>query len=183
MVASGASVTHQLPPNANGTPEARNVALAERRNTQTWADPDWQRFWLTIDRLPWRSLAFIPAGDGAAADFTLTLAVTLSRTGVTHLGGPVLVADGTQVPLNQLTGFLADVRSCVDAGQRVLIALSAANNNPTTPAIAKAADGVVLCVMLGQMRSGDAKRTVSAVGQNKFVGSVIIRPEELNHGP
>lgn len=158
------------------------MALAERRNTQTWADPDWQRFWLTIDRLPWRALAFIPAGEGAPPDFTLSLAVNLSRTGVTHLGGPVLVADGTQVPLNQLTGFLADVKSCVDAGQRVLVALSPASSNPTTPAIAKAADGVVLCVLLGRMLSGDAKRTVNAVGSNKFVGSVIIRPEELSNG-
>jgi hypothetical protein len=158
------------------------VALAERPNTQTWADPDWQRFWLRIDCLPWRALAFIPAGDGAPPDFTLTLAVNLSRTGVTHLGGPVLVADGTQVPLNQLTGFLADVKSCVDAGQRVLVALSPASSNPTTPAIARAADGVVLCVLLGRMRSGEAKRTVNSIGASKFVGSVIIRPEELNHG-
>jgi hypothetical protein len=158
------------------------VALAERHSTQTWADPDWQRFWLTIDRLSWRALAFIPAGDGAPPDFTLSLAVNLSRTGVTHLGGPVLVADGTQVPLNQLTGFLADVKSCVDAGQRVLVALSPASSNPTTPAIAKAADGVVLCVLLGRMRSGDAKRTVNAIGSSKFVGSVIIRPEELHNG-
>lgn len=175
-------MSDQQPPNQPGTPEARNVALAERRDTQTWADPDWQRFWLTIDRLPWRALAFIPAGEGGPPDFTLSLAVNLSRTGVTHLGGPVLVADGTQVPLNQLTGFLADVKSCVDAGQRVLVALSPAASNPTTPAIAKAADGVVLCVLLGRMRSGEAKHTVKAIGSSKFVGSVIIRPEELSNG-
>jgi hypothetical protein len=166
-------------PRDDAAGQAQITALAERRNVQTWADPDWQRFWLTVDRLPWRSLAFIPGGDGAPPDFTLSLVVTLSRTGVTHLGGPVLVADGTQVPLNELNAFLADVKTCVDGGERVLVALSAAANNPTVPAIAKATDGVVLCVLLGRMLSAEAKKTVSLIGPSKFVGSVIIRPTDL----
>lgn len=170
---------HQLPPNGSSTPEARNVALAERRHVQGWVDPDWQRLWLTVDRMPWRTLALIPAGNGGPPDFTLTLAVTLSRTGMTHVGGPILVADGTQVPLNQLNAFLADVRTCTDGGERVIIALSHAGDNPVTPALAKAADGVVLCVLLERMRSSDAKQTIKLVGSSKFLGSVIIRPETI----
>lgn len=162
---------------AAGTPEQRKVALAEQRHVKAWADPDWQRLWLTIDRLPWRTLALIPGGEGGPDDLTISLAVTLSRTGMSHVGGPILVADGTQVPLDQLNPFLADVRSCTDGGERVIMALSPVHRNPTTVAMAKAADGVVLCVMLERMQSADAKRTIKLIGASKFLGSVIIRPD------
>jgi hypothetical protein len=153
------------------------TALAERRHVQSWAESDWQRLWLTLDRMPWRTLALIPAGEGAPADFTLTLAVTLSRTGMSHVGTPIPVANGTQVPLTQLNSFLADIRACRDGGERVIVALSPVAENPTTTAIAKEADGVVLCVMLGGMRSSDAKRTIQQIGASKFLGSVIIHPD------
>ena len=171
----------QAPPDGS-TPEARNVAIAERRHVQSWVDPEWQRLWLTLDRLPWRTLALLPAGSGGPVDFTLSLAVTLSRTGMTHVGGPILVADGTQVPLNQLNAFLADVRTCTEGGERVIIALSNTGDNPVTAALAKASDGVVLCVLLERMRSSDAKQTIKAVGASKFLGSVIIRPDGSPRG-
>lgn len=158
-------------------------ALAPNTSLQTWADPDWQRFWLTVDQLPWRTLAFIPAGEGGPPDFTLSLAVTLSRTGMTHLGGPMLVADGTQVRLNELTAFLADVRSCADAGQRVIVALPSAKSDATVPAIANSVDGVVLCVLSGRMKSSEAKETIRLVGSKKFLGSVIIHPEAAPGSP
>jgi hypothetical protein len=173
MVVPEISLTNQeQPPNAIST--APTTALAERRHVQAWTDPEWQRLWLTLDRLPWRTLALIPAGEGAPADFTLTLAVTLSRTGMSHVGAPILVADGTQVPLDQLNAFLADVRACHAGGERVIIALSSTSQSPTTVSMAKDSDGVVLCVMLGAMRSGDAKRTIRLIGSSKFLGSVIV---------
>jgi hypothetical protein len=175
-------LSDQLPP-AGASGQAPNTALAQRRpDHQTWTDPDWQRFWLTVDRLPWKSLAFIPAGEGADPGFALSLVVALSRTGVAHLGGPVLVADGTQVPLNELNAFMADVRTYVDRGERVLIALSPAATNPTSTAIAKSTDAAVLCVVLGRMRTADAKQTVQLIGQSKFVGSVIIRSNDATNG-
>ena len=162
-------------PRGEPTPQQRNVALAEYRQP-TWAEPDWQRFWLTVNKFQWRSLALLPAGEGASPDFTLSLAVTLSRTGMTHLGGPIQVADGTHVPLNQLNAFLAEVRLCTEGGERVIVALSTANGSPTTRDIAKSADGVVLCVLFEHMHAAEARRTVRAIGASKFVGSVIIRP-------
>jgi len=159
------------------------VALAQGASVQTWADPDWQRFWLTLDALPWRTVAFLPAGPGALQDFTLSLAVTLSRTGMTHLGAPMLVADGTSVRLNELTSFLADVRACSDAGQRVIVALSPAKTHPTVAAIAKSLDRVVLCVLVGRMTSSDATETIRLVGKEKFLGSLIIHPTEGGDAP
>lgn len=162
------------PPDAR---TAEQTALAERRQIQAWTDPDWQRLWLTLDHMSWRTLAIVPGGPGGPADLTLTLAVALSRTGMSHVGAPILVADGTQVPLNQLTAFLADVRACCNGGERVIIALSAVSESPTTAAMAKSADGALMCIMLGRMRSSDAKQTIKAIGASKFLGSVILRSD------
>ena len=59
----------------------------------------------------------------------------------------------------------------------MIIALSAATDNPTTISLAKQADGVVLCVLLGRMRASHAKRAVNLIGASKFFGSVIIHPD------
>lgn len=171
-------MTKQHIPSSVAAPE--QTALAERRQIQAWTDPDWQRLWLTLDHMPWRTLAIVPGGAGAPPDLTLTIAVTLSRTGMSHVGAPILVADGTQVPLNQLNAFLADVRACCDGGERVIIALSAVSESPTTAAMAKAADAAVMCIMLGRMRSSDASKSIKAIGASKFVGSVIIRPDDTS---
>lgn len=156
----------------------RSLALARSDGIQTWADPDWQRFWLTVDRLSWQTLALVPAGPGGPRELTLSLAVTLSRTGMTHLGGPIQVADGTHVPINELNGFQADVRSCQEAGQRVIIALPAVSATATAASIAKFSDAVVLCVLLERMTSSDAKKTVQQIGPEKFLGSVILRSDK-----
>jgi len=160
-------------------PEDREVALAERRDVGSWRDPDWQRLWLTVEKVPWHSLALIPAGEGGPSDFTLALAVTLSRTGMSHVGGPIQVADGTQVPLNQLNAFLADVQSCTINGQRVIVALPPAVSNPTAPAIARSTDAAVLCVLLERMSSAQAQQTLKLVGASHFLGSIIIRADDM----
>jgi len=173
-------LTNQQPP--SNFQRREETALAHRPAAQGWTDPDWQRLWLTLDHLQWRTLALVPGGPGASLDFTLNFAVTLSRTGMSHVGAPILVADGTQVPLDQLNAFLADVRACCDGGERVIIALSACADSPTTAAMARSADGALLCVLMGKMTSGDCKQTIKAIGAPKFFGSVIIRPNGTHAG-
>ena len=154
--------------------------LVRRAEVEPWHDQQWQRLWLAIESRPWRSLALIPGSEGAPLDFTLTIAVNLSRTGMVHLGSAIQVADGTRVPLNQLTPFLNEVRRCTSMGDRLLVALPPNDSSPITTTIAQSVDAAVLCVMLEQMASVDAKRTVKAVGASRFLGSVIVHP---SHSP
>ena len=70
-----------------------SVELAIPQQFEAWHDAEWQRLWLAVEARPWRTLALIPAAHGAALDFTLFIAITLSRTGMVHLGSPVQVAD------------------------------------------------------------------------------------------
>jgi hypothetical protein len=160
------------PPNSPGP----GAVLAKWTDVEPWHDEQWQRLWLAIESRPWRSLALIPGSEGAALDFTLNIAVNLSRTGMVHLGSAIQVADGTRVPLNQLTPFLNEIRRCTSTGDRLLVALPPNGASPITTAIAQAVDAAVLCVMLEQMASADAKRTVKAVGVSRFLGSVIVHP-------
>ena len=80
---------------------------------------------------PWTSLALIPAGEGAPEDFTVLVAVILSRTGMVHLGSPIQVADGGCAGLKYQMGLEAgageddtvleygDVKVFIDAGSMV----------------------------------------------------------------
>jgi hypothetical protein len=142
-----------------------------------WRDPEWQRLWLALQSRPWRSLAIVPAAEGAPKDFTLRIAVTLSRTGMVHLGRPVQVADATNVPLAYLTQLMDEISRCTKDGDPILVALAPAAGSPLTVSIAQATDAALLGVMLERMSSSQMKRTVSQIGANHFLGSAIFRSD------
>ena len=157
----------------------RSLAIAGS-TIEAWRDPEWQRLWLAVENRPWRSLALIPAGEGASLDFTLVVAVTLSRTGMVHLGRPIQVADATRVPLDQLARFLVEVKRATADGERLLVALPPASSSPITASIAQSIDAAVLCVQLDRMTSSQAKRTVKVVGQSRFLGTAIFHPHQID---
>ncbi|HTA94457.1 MAG TPA: hypothetical protein VK745_32985 [Polyangiaceae bacterium] len=165
--------------NLQREPEQRLALAQPESDVATWRDPEWQRLWLAVESRPWRSLALIPASEGASPDFSLVVAVALSRTGMVHLGSPIQVADATRVPLNQLTAFLEEVRRCTNTGERLLVALPPTGTSPITATIAQSTDAAVLCVLLDRMSSSQAKSTVKLVGQSRFLGSAIFRPQQI----
>jgi hypothetical protein len=134
---------------------------------------------LAVENRQWRSLALVPAGEGGSVDFSLIIAVTLSRTGMVHLGRPVQVADATQVPLAQLSRFLGEIQRFTNEGERLLVALPAIGSSPITASIAQSVDAAVLCILYDKMSASQAKKTVSAVGHNRFLGSAIFHQEQI----
>jgi Mrp family chromosome partitioning ATPase len=112
-------------------------------------------------------------------DFSLIVAVTLSRTGMVHLGRPVQVADATQVPLAQLARFLGEVQRFTNEGERLLIALPPIGSSPITTSIAQTVDAAVLCVLYERMSSSQAKKTIQMVGRARFLGSVIFHQDQI----
>jgi hypothetical protein len=159
--------------------QPQRTALVRRANLEPWHDPQWQQLWLAIEARPWRSLCLIPAGEGGPIDFTLNLAVNLSRTGIIHIGTAIQVADATSVPLGQLNAFLTEVRRCTTAGERLLVALPPTGASPISTSIAQASDAAVLCVLLEKMSSADARRTLKVVGPARFIGSVMVHASQL----
>jgi hypothetical protein len=52
-----------------------------------------------------------------------------------------------------------------------------------TASIAQSVDAAILCVLLEQMAGADASRTVKLVGPQRFLGSVLVHPEDINRAP
>lgn len=156
--------------------EAALALRSAESEVATWRDPDWQRLWLAIVARPWNTLAVVPGCEGAALDFTLTVAVTLARTGMVHLGSPIQVADATRVPLNQLTPFLEEVRRCTSNGDRLLVALPPTSDSPICATIAQATDAAILCVLMGRMTTAKTQNTLKIVGAERFLGSAMFHP-------
>jgi hypothetical protein len=146
---------------------------------EPWRDPEWQRLWLALQSRPWVSLALIPADEGAPDDFTLLVAVILSRTGMVHLGSPIQVGDATQVPLSQLSPFLQQVTDYTRNGERIILALPPASKSPVTKSIVQASDATLLCVLLEKMSFFQARKTVDQMGANNFLGSAIFHPNQI----
>jgi len=166
-------------------PESSPITSLARRDValEPWRDPEWQRLWLALESRPWTSLALVPAGEGGPEDFTLTVAVNLSRTGMVHIGAPIQVADVSHVQMRQLNQFLAEVERYAERGERILVALPPISKSPLTTAIAQASGGALLCVLLEKTRTSEAKRTIRQVGQGRFLGTAIFRPNQIEAGP
>jgi hypothetical protein len=161
--------------------EQPSTALAVRapQAVESWRGVEWQRLWLSLQSKPWTALALVPASRGAPVDFTLTMAVTLARTGILHLGAPVHVADGTQVELSRVIEFTEEIKHYQAIGDRILIALGPIEDDPIAETLAQAADRLLLCVLFESMSFGESKRTVKKVGKDRFLGSTIVRRDDL----
>jgi hypothetical protein len=144
-----------------------------------WQEQDWQRLWLAtqVDARPWRSLALVPGGSGMPPNLMEKIAISLSRTGMTHLQRNIHIADATRVRLAELNAFFAEVERCTSNGNdRVVIALAPVTENVTTVSIAQESDCALLCIVRGHTRVKRVKQTIEQIGAKRFIGSVMFDP-------
>jgi hypothetical protein len=155
------------------------TAIARRSDSyiEPWRGVEWQRLWLSLQTRQWTAMAVIPASSGAPVGFTMTIAMTLARTGMIHLASPIHVADGTDLALGNVVGFLDEIARCKAAGERILIALAPMTENPVSETLAQSADCTLLCVLFENMASSEAKHTVSKLGKDRFIGATICRAD------
>jgi hypothetical protein len=149
-------------------PELVAPVSAQNEAVETVDAIAWEKIWLATQRRPWRSLAVIPVGPGA---FTPRVASALAEVGSRHLGLPVRVTDATGLTLSRLEAFLGELRA-----RHGIIALGPVLESPASLALARAADAVVLCLVLGESAISTAHQTVEEVGRERFLGSVLLRP-------
>lgn len=141
---------------------------------EPWRDAEWQNLWLALKSRPWTSLAIIPGDVGGPPDLQLTIAVTLARVGIVHLGAQIHVADATGFSLAHLGQFTEEIRRLNQDGELVIMALPTIKENPISVALARSASASVLCVLLGEMSSAETKRTVEQIGPSNFIGSIVL---------
>lgn len=152
---------------------SQQIFVSPEENESPWKRAEWQRLWLALQKVPWQSLALVPAGE-MPPRFTLEIALSLAYTGSLHLGEPVRMADATGVPLTHLKQFIGEIEALRAQGGRLILALGPLRDSATSAAIAQAADQSLLCVPLEMCRMADAKRTLGEVGKHRFLGSAVF---------
>ncbi len=145
-----------------------------RRLKKPWNDADWQKLWLAMQQTAWRSLAIV-AGNPGMSTSPFEVATALADVGWQHLGKPITVIDARETTLGHVETRIADMAAKVAKNVRVIVVLSSTFDNPATLPLARAADGVILCVLLGLSKMGPAEQTVERIGRERFLGSVVLR--------
>jgi hypothetical protein len=125
-------------------------------------------------RRAWRSLAVI---SGGAEVQSISAANMLARMAWRYSGEAASIFDLRDVSLRLVEHQLREIRAQVEAGDRVFIALRSVSENPAAESVAREADALVLCVALGTTNVKSARRTVEAIGRERFLGCLLVDPD------
>jgi len=134
-------------------------------------EPTWQRAWLELEAMAWRSLALIPTDEGSSIDVVHGLATVAWQ----QRGHSVVVADIRTISLPALSAVRDELRHRIASGERVLIASRSLRENPVAATIAREADGVVLCIAMGKTRSKTVTRAIEEIGKNRIIGTISLK--------
>lgn len=134
---------------------------------------DWQHLWFLLQGTPWSALAIVPADSGidvsAIAD---AFVQTGQKSGVAQL----TLLNGIGVRANEVQDIVDAIETAKQRGGQVVVACDHAEDNPGALPIARAASGVLLVVRLGQSRLAAARKTVDAVGRERVIASITLKP-------
>jgi hypothetical protein len=142
-------------------------------------DVELQKLWLSMTRCDWQSLAVIGGSKGLA---TLDVANLMAQIAWWYRGSSSCVFDFRDLGLRLLEYQLHEVNAQVRDGHRAILALRSIFENPTAIPLAKAVDGVILCVGLGKTRMAQAEKTVDEIGRERFIGTIILDPKARKTG-
>jgi hypothetical protein len=152
------------------------VAVPANGSANVWDDLRLQKLWLAMERRPWRSLAILGAGKGVQ---TIQLAELIAQLAWRYRGQPSSVCDLRDLSMRLIDYQVEEMRLQVQSGTRLVVALQSIFENPTAAPIAKQSDAVVLCIALGETRSKSAEETIAAVGRDRVLGSIVLRPRAV----
>jgi hypothetical protein len=149
------------------------MALPAKDVAHVWDDIRLQKLWLGVERREWRSLAVIGASKGLD---TLPIAELLAQLAWRYRGQPSGVCDLRDLTMRLVDYVVQEMHTQIDAGTRLVVPLQSIFENPTSAVIAKQTDAVLVCVALGETNIKRAEETIAAVGRDRVVGSIILRP-------
>jgi hypothetical protein len=138
-----------------------------------WDDIRLQRLWLEIERREWRSLAVLGASPAVE---TIQVAELLAQLAWRYRGQPSSVSDLRDLSMRLIEYQVQEIRDQIDGGLRLFVSLRSIFENPTATPIAKQTDAVLLCVALGETNFKAAEETIAAVGRDRVIGTILLRP-------
>ena len=151
--------------------EPRAIALANQYVSRYSQDPNWQRTWLEMEAIGWRSIAVIPTDETSSLDAVHALAA-IAWQQRSHV---VVVADIRTIGLPVLSAVRTELRRRISSGERVLIATGSLLQSPAAATIAREADGAVICITLGKSRRKSVDSIIKEIGRNRIIGSITLK--------
>jgi hypothetical protein len=140
-----------------------------------WDDIGLQRLWLGVERREWRSLAIIGASQGLE---TIHLAELFAQLAWRYRGQPSSVCDLRDLSMRLIDYQVREMHAQLDEGLRLVVSLRSIFDNPTAAPIAKQTDAVIVCIAMGETVLKKAEETVNAVGRERVIGSILLRPQD-----
>jgi hypothetical protein len=159
-------------------PTATSTALVHQPDQgepgRLWEDVALQKVWLASQKRKWRTLALL--GATKSVD-TMRLAEIFAKLAWSFTGQPSCVFDLRDLTPRLVEYHQREIAAQVEGGARVFIALRSTVDNPTAIPLARAADGVLLAIDLGEARFKIADQIVAEVGRDRILGALVLRPE------
>jgi hypothetical protein len=158
-------------------PPSASTALELRASDapNVWDDVRLQKLWLGVERREWRSLSVLGASKSLE---TMPIAELLAQLAWRYRGEPSGVCDLRDLTMRLFDYGVQEMRTQIEAGMRLIIPLRSIFENPTSALIAKQTDAVLLCIALGETNFKAAEETIAAVGRERVVGSILLRPRK-----
>jgi hypothetical protein len=158
---------------ADPAPSSALVSARPADATSVWDDLRLQKLWLSVEKRQWRSLSVLAASNSIE---TLRIAELIAELAWRYRGQPSSVSDLRDLRIRLLEYEAQEMQSQVESGTRLVVALRSIFENPTAAPIAKQTDAVLLCIALGETNFKSAEETIAAVGRERVLGSIVLRP-------
>lgn len=149
------------------------LALRFPSAASVWDDIRLQKLWLAVDRRPWQSLAVLGASAGIEM---IQISELIAQLAWRYRGQPSSVCDLRDLSMRLVDYQVREMRTQVGEGLRLVVALRSMFENPTSPTIAKQTDAVILGIALEETTFKEVEETIAAVGRDRVIGSIILRP-------
>jgi hypothetical protein len=139
------------------------------------ADIGLQNLWLSLQKTSWQVLAVVPATRQIGG---LEVANLIAEVAWHYRGEPTVVLDLRDINLRVVEYHKKEIEAHTKKGASVIVALSAIQQNPSTIALARAADAAVLVVRLGDTSMKSATSTVAEIGHDHFAGMILTKKKK-----
>lgn len=141
----------------------------------TIPEGDWQHLWFSLQNTQWSALAVLPADSGINVQ---GVAEALVDVGQKSGAADVTLVNGIGAPFNDIQGLVDVIETHKRRGVQVVVACDHLEDSPATLALTRAASGALLVVRLGQSRLSSVRKTVEAVGRDRVITSVTLKPRK-----
>lgn len=128
----------------------------------------YERLWVTLLERDWRSLAVVPATDGAAVS---SVARGVARAGSQYCGQPVRLLNAETAQFGESRRLL---ESLSEGGLHgTVISTGSPAESETALLLVRNVDAVLLVVPLERTRVLELRRLGDEIGRDRIVGAVI----------